>query len=108
MVRESGSAKASTAYTVSYLREYSDLASVSSTPYPFTQKAYLDMLTTLQAYYWLAEQGDERRKEKEDRWTEYKRQLEMAGFDTLDDEPEYLQSTHSDAGPLGRAVILLQ
>lgn len=98
MVREAGAAKASTAYRVHYIREYSDLASTSATPYPFTQKAYLDMLTTLQAYYWLAEQGDERKKEKEERWNEYQRQLKMAGYDTLDDEPEYLTTTHGDAG----------
>jgi hypothetical protein len=99
MIRESGEAKAANAsYTVYYTREYSDLATTAGVPYPFTGKAYLDMLVTLQAYYWLAEQGDERTKEKKDRLDDYKMQLQMAGFDALDDEPEYLTSTHSDAG----------
>lgn len=99
MIRNAGAAQAaSVSYTVYYTREYSDLASTSAVPYPFTGKAYLDMLVTLQAFYWLSEQGDERVKEKKDRLDDYKMQLQMAGFDALDDEPEYLTSTHSDAG----------
>lgn len=99
MVRDAGRAKADGAsYTVYFTREFSDLASVSSTPYPFTSKAYLDMLTTLQAWYWLGEQGDERKGEKSDKWDDFVKQKAMAGFDVLDDEPEYLMSTHADAG----------
>lgn len=98
-IRDSGQAKAASAtYTVYFTREFSDLASSSAVPHPFSGKMYLDMLTTLQAYYWLAEQGDERKKEKEERWSEYNRQMQMAGYDALDDEPEYLTSTHADAG----------
>ena len=98
LVRENGSAKASTAYTVMYLREYTDLASTAGTPYPFTQKAWLDMLTTLQAYFWLAEQGDERKKEKEEQWKVFERHVQLAGFEGLDDEPEYGATSHADAG----------
>lgn len=106
-IRESGRAKAASAsYTVYFTREFSDLASSSSVPYPFTGKSYLDMLTTLQAYYWLMEQGEERRKEKDDKFRDYNIQLNMAGFDALDDEPEYLSSSHSDAGNYRRYPIL--
>lgn len=97
--REGGAAKGSGAvFTVHFLREYDDMASVSATPYPFTQKAFLDMLTTLQAYYWLAEQGEERKKEKDERWSEYNRQKELAETETLDENPEYLHSSHADSG----------
>lgn len=97
--RDAGAAKGSGAsYTVYYTREYADLSSVSSVPYPFSQKAYLDMLVTLQAYYWLAEQGDERKSEKDERFAEYKRQKEMAQTETFDEAPEFLMSSHGDVG----------
>ena len=106
-IRSGGQAQAASAtYTVYFTREYPDLASVSSVPFPFTGKAYLDMLTTLQAYYWLSEQGDERKGEKDEQWKAYRRLNEMAGYDALDDEPEYLTSTHSDAGNYRTSPIL--
>lgn len=106
-IREAGRAVAASAsYTVYFVREFDDLSSSSSVPYPFTGKSYLDMLTTLQAYYWLMEQGEERRKEKDDKFRDYNIQLNMAGFDVLDDEPEYLSSSHADAGPYRRYPIL--
>lgn len=107
MIRDSGKAKASGAsYSVQFLREYDDLASTSAKPYPFTGKMYLDMLTNLQAWYWLAEQGKERKSEKDDRFGDYQNQLQKAGFNLLDDEPEYLQTTHADAGSRNSYPIL--
>lgn len=104
-IRSSGQAASNASYVVYYTREYSDLSSVSSVPYPFTQKAYLDMLTSLQAWYWLGEQGDERKNERSERWEDYMKQRAMAGFDALDDEPEYLMSTHPDAGEANSRTI---
>lgn len=98
MVRENGAAKTSTTYTVQYLREYDDLSATSDTPYPFVGKAWLDMLSTLQAYFYFAEQGKERSKEKAAKLEEYDKMLGESAGEHLDDEPEYLYSTHGDAG----------
>lgn len=99
MVREAGAASAaSVSFKVRYLIEYGDLSAVSDVPDPFGGKAYLDMITTLQAYYYLAEQGKEREKEKNERLKEYKMQLEMARSAYLDDEPTVGRTTHADAG----------
>lgn len=106
MVRSSGTAKANTAYTVHYLKEYDDLSATNDTPYPFTGKAYLDMLTTLQAYYWLIEQGKERVKEADRRFREYKKALENAQRDYVHDEPEYGITTSMDAGDRRTSPIL--
>jgi len=93
-----GSAKVSTAYTVDYLAEYADLTATSDPAYPFTEKVHLDMLTTLQAYYWMVEQGQSREKEARTLKNTYESDLKDAMLHYQHDEPEYYESTHSDAG----------
>lgn len=98
MIRQNGRPAANFAVTFHYLREYADLANESDTPVPFVGKAYLEMLTTLQAYMYFTEQGKERIAEKRERWDEYQIMLDDARRDYLDDEPQYSITTHSDAG----------
>lgn len=97
-VYKNGSAVTSTAYTVDFLEEYADLTATSDPAYPFTSKVHLDMLTTLQAYYWLAEQGQSRFKEKKEMKAMYEADLKDAMLHYQSDAPQYLESSHADAG----------
>ena len=97
-VYKNGAASLSTAYTVDFLEEYADLTATSDPAYPFTSKVHLDMLTTLQAYYWMAEQGQSRHKEKRELKSDYESDLKDAMLHYQHDHPEYLETTHSDAG----------
>jgi hypothetical protein len=98
MVRSNGNASTSTTYTVFFIKEYADLASTSDTPYPFVGKAFLDMLTSLQAYYYYMELGKEKIQDAEAQLTHYKMLLKLAGYEYLDDEPTYGSVSHTDAG----------
>lgn len=99
MVRDGGNTPTTgTSFNVHYLREFSDLANESDPPIPFVGKRYLDMLTTLQAYYYYTEQGKEKAKDAEQKLKEYKMMLDAARKDFFDDEPDYGTSNHPDAG----------
>ncbi len=99
MVREGGAAKVSTAYTVHYLKEYSDLTSTAGTPYPFVASAHLDLLTTLQAYFYYAEQGREKEKDAVTQLNLYKAFFgDGPAKEKLNDEAVYGRSSHSDTG----------
>ena len=106
MVRQRGIAKASTTFTVYYLREYDDLTLTTSVPYPFVGDRYLDLLTTLQAYYWLIEQGDNRAGEAQRQYNIYKSLLSDVRRTYFDDNPVYGRSSNSDAGDSRRYPLL--
>lgn len=98
-VREAGADIAvGTSFQIEYLREYSDLSAEDATPIPFVGKRYLDMLTTLQAYYYYTEQGKEGASNAKTKMQEYLLMLDDARKAFYDDEPDYATSTHPDAG----------
>lgn len=106
MVRRQGVPIVSTQFTVHFLREYADLSSTDSTPYPFVGQRYLDQLTTLQAYYWFNEQGDDRAGEAQRMFGIYKQLLSDTRSTYFDDNAVYGRTTNADAGEARRYPLL--
>jgi hypothetical protein len=98
MVRKSGATDVGGVYTVYFTIQYNDLTALSQVPVPFSGTAYLDMLSTLQAYYYYLEQGVEKSKDAKQQFEHYGLQLEMLSAEYLDDEAEYGITTSNDAG----------
>ena len=106
MVRDSGAAKASTQFTVHYTLEFSDLTATTDPTPPFVGKRYLDMMTTLQAYYYYIELGEEKAKDAQIQFDLYNRLLSDAKKDVFDKGAVYGMTRHGDAGATRRYPIL--
>lgn len=98
MFRQAGAAWPSLAVTIDTLIEFPELTALDGTPYPFVQSRYLNMLTELQTFMFLMEQGKEQAPEAERHWNVYQYLLGQAKKDMLDKRPEFMASAHADAG----------
>lgn len=98
MFRNAGAAHASLAVTVDILIEYPELTALDSIPYPFVQQRYLNMLTELQAFMFAMEGGKEAAGTAEKHWNMYQFLLGQLKKDRLNKLPEFIASSHNDAG----------
>jgi hypothetical protein len=106
MVRRRGQAVASTSFILEFLKEYADLTATDDPIPPFVGNRYLDLITTLQAYYYFIEQGDDRAGEATRHFNIYKALLADVRRTYFDDNPTYQRSHSNDVGDERRYPLL--